>query len=214
MKEFDFIECLEIKELLGRKADNELHLMEMIEEAPADSIYYHTHSYFLRHFYLSGQYPNDFANWTVLQVRDRVLGEKLGSITPAPGKGIEEIRSEIIDIMDAHLSSLRTVPAVIQGEPFYFMKSRIIKVPTGKKAGSLDEFIKVLSSIHASAIYFHMFEARIRIKKGKSDFSIWLEEVLGLGGLADKIEKIDCYMYSLEQIRRKIVELCQKELKK
>jgi len=37
--------------------------------------------------------------------------------------------------------------------------------------------------------------------------------VLGLRGLADKIEKIDCYMYSLEDLRAKIIDLCERELK-
>ncbi|MBD3379570.1 MAG: hypothetical protein GF408_03805, partial [Candidatus Omnitrophica bacterium] len=46
-EKFVFSCCVEIKELLGQKADNALHLLEMIEEAPEDCIYYHTHSYFL-----------------------------------------------------------------------------------------------------------------------------------------------------------------------
>ncbi|MFC1592671.1 DUF5752 family protein, partial [Candidatus Omnitrophota bacterium] len=78
MHEFIFMGCIEIRELLGKSADNEQELMELIEEVSIDSIYYHTHSYFLRHFYIAGPYPNDFANWAAIQVRDRVLGEKLG----------------------------------------------------------------------------------------------------------------------------------------
>jgi len=40
------MDCIEIKELLGKKADDEQELLELIEEVPLDSIYYHTHSYF------------------------------------------------------------------------------------------------------------------------------------------------------------------------
>lgn len=46
MYEFSFMGCIEIKELLGKKADDERELLELIEEAPRDSIYYHTHSFF------------------------------------------------------------------------------------------------------------------------------------------------------------------------
>jgi len=214
MNTFRFTECVEIKELLADKADNELQLLERIEEVPLDSIYYHTHSYFLRHFYLVGQYPNDFANWAALQVRDRVLGEKLGVVTPSGSKTIEDIRAELLDIIDDHLSAIKTVPSVVYGEPFYFMKSRIIEVPTEVEVKDLPEFAAALRKIHASAIYNHTFEARMRMKKGKSDFSIWFDEVLGMGELAGKIEKIDCYMYSLEDLRAKIINLCEREFEK
>ncbi len=214
MKEFHFMGCIEIKELLGKKADDERELLELVEEVPIDSIYYHTHSYFLRHFYISGTYPNDFANWVAVQVRDRVLGEKLGAITPSAEKTLEDIRLELIDTIDAHLSAIKIVPAVVYGQPFYFMQSQIIEIPTGVTVSNLEEFLGALQTIDASAIYNHVFEARLRDRRGRSDFSIWIDEVLDKRGLADKFEKIDSYMYSLESLRVKLVELCKQELEK
>ena len=46
MDAFEFKGCIEIKELLGKKADDVLKLLELIEEVPTDSIYYHMYSYF------------------------------------------------------------------------------------------------------------------------------------------------------------------------
>ena len=212
MNEFLFMGCIEVKELLGLKANDELKLLELIEEVPIDSIYYHTHGYFLRHFYIIGPYPNDFANWAAIQVRDRVLGEKLGSITPQPYKSLEDIRFELIDIIDQHLSSIKTIPFVVYGQPFYFMKSRIIKVPTGITAKNLEEFVNSLRTVDASAIYNHFFESRQRDSRGRNDFSRWIDEVLGLNELADRLESIDSYMYSLERLRGKLLDLCSSEL--
>ena len=130
MDKFEFRGCIEVKELLGKKADDELELLELIEEVPIDSIYYHMHSYFLRHRYIAEPYPNDFANWAAIQVRDRVLGEKLASVTSERFKSLEEIRLELVDIIDKHLSTINVIPFVVYGQPFYFMKSRIIEVPT------------------------------------------------------------------------------------
>jgi hypothetical protein len=214
MKEFRFTDCVEIKELLGKRANDVAKLLELIEEVPADCIYYHTTSYFLRHVYIAGAYPNDFATWAVIQVRDRVLGEKLASVTPSGNKSIEDIRTELIDIIDHYLSEIKSVPFVYQGQPFYFMKSRIVEVPTKLKAENLKQFIKVLKVVDASAIYNHVFEASLRDRRGRSDFSIWLNEVLGLGKLADEFEKIDSYMYSLEGLRNKLIDLCTKEVKR
>ena len=212
MKEFSFTDCVEIKEMAGKKAEDEARLMELIEDAPADAIYYHTHSYFLRHFYISGPYPNDFANWVAIQVRDKVLGEKLSAITPSSQHSIEDIRNDLIEVIDNHLSSIKNIPAVTYGQPFHLMKSRIIEVPTKLEAKNLKEFRSALEIVDASAIYNHIFEARLRVKKGRSDFSIWFEEVLGLNDLADRIEQIDAYMYSLEGLRGKILSLCDEEL--
>jgi len=212
MKEFEFTGCFEVKELLGFKADDELKLMELIEEVPADSIYYHMHSYFLRHFYIVEPFPNDFANWAAVQVRDKVLGEKLSSVTPWQTSDLEVIRGQLVEIIDDHLSRIKAVPSVAYGTPFHFMMSRIIEVPTGVVATNLEEFLEAIKTVDASAIYNHIFEARLREKKGKSDFALWFEDVLGRKELADKIERMDSYMFSLEGLRDKIADLCREEL--
>ena len=208
MKEFCFTDCVEIKELIGKKADDESSLLELLEEVPSDSIYYHMHSYFLRHFYIVGPFPNDFANWAGVQVRDKVLGEKLAAVNPSRSSDLEVVRAELIETVDKHLSSIRMPPTVIYGHPFYFMKSKIIEVPTKLTAGNLREFRDALAIVDASAIYNHIFEARLRVRKGKSDFALWFDEVLGLKDLAEKIEMMDAYMYSLEGLRAKILTLC------
>ena len=209
MMEFHFESCIEIKELLGKRADDEMELLELIEEVPADSIYYHMHSYFLRHRYIAGIYPNDFATWAAVQVRDRVLGEKLAAVTPW-GDGIEGIRSELIDILDRHITEIKTVPSVASGQPFYFMQSKIIKVHTGIFANNLNEFIEALKVIDASVIYNHVYEARLRDRRNRSDFSHWIDEVLGLKELAGRIEQVDCYMYTLEGFRSQLLNVCTK----
>lgn len=212
MYEFRFIGCIEVKELLGKSADDEQELLELIEEVPPDSIYYHMHSYFLRHFYIAGAYPNDFADWVVIQVRDRVLGEKLAAITPSGEKSIEDIRLELIETIDRYLSTMKVIPSASNGQPFYFVQSRIIEVSTGAVVDNLNDFIEALKTVDASAIYNHIYEARLRDRRGRSDFAIWIEEVLHMRRLAQKIEMIDSYMYSLEGLRQKLLDLCNKEL--
>jgi hypothetical protein len=209
---FKFIACTEVRELLGLHADNEVQLMEMLEDIPPDSIYYHMHSYFLRHVYLAGPYPNDFANWAAVQLRDRVLGEKLAAVTISPQKSIEDIRLEVIEVIDSHLCKTKTNPSATYGSPFHFMKSEIVEIPLQKEARNLSEFTDILRDIHASAIYYHIFEARIRVRRGRNDFSTWLGDIRGLRDLADRIEKIDFYMHSLEGLRAGILKLCHEEM--
>jgi hypothetical protein len=211
---FLFTGCWELREMVGRSARDEQQLLEAIEEIPLDSLSYHTHSFFLRHIYIAGPYPNDFATWAAIQVHDRVLGEKLGILNPYDFENLEALRTEIVNIIDEHLSRLQIIPRVIYGEPFYFMQSRIIEVPTGLEARSLTEFRKILVTVDASAVYYHNFEAILRLGRKMGDFALWIEEQLNLPELAQKISKVDFYMTSLESIRNRIIKLCDEVLVK
>jgi len=199
--------------MVGRSARDEQQLLEAIEEIPPDSLSYHTHSFFLRHKYIAGPYPNDFATWAAIQVRDRVLGEKLGILDPYDFENLEDLRTEIVNIIDEHLSQLQIIPRVVYGEPFHFMQSRIIEVQTGLEARTLIEFRKILATVDASVVYYHNFEAILRLGRRMGDFALWIEEQLDLPDLAQKISRVDFYMTSLESIRYRIIKLCDEVLK-
>jgi hypothetical protein len=94
------------------------------------------------------------------------------------------------------------------------MQSRIIEVQTDVIVSNLSEFYEALKTIDASAIYNHVFEARLRDQQGKSDFALWFESTLKMKELADKFEMIDSYMYSLEGLRKQLIDLCVQTLKK
>ncbi len=209
---FTFVGCVELQEMLGRRARNEQELLEHLEEIPADSIYFHTYSYFLRHSYIKGPYPNDFATWTAQEVGDNVLGERLGILNPFAFESVEALRSEIISIIDDHLKALKVVPRVVHGEPFEFMSSRIIEIPTGIEVETFEDFASALKDVDVSVIYFHVFEAELRMGKGHSDFAIWLETSVGQGALAERLDAIDPYLLSLEEIRAQILERCHEAL--
>ena len=209
---FLFTGCWELREMVGRSARDEQQLLEAIEEIPFDSLFYHTHSFFLRHKYIAGPYPNDFATWAAIQVRDRVLGEKLGILDPYDFENLEALRAEIVNIIDEHLSQLQIIPRAIYGEPFDFMQSRIIEVPTGLEARNLTEFRKILATVDVSVVYYHNFEAILRLGRRKGDLALWIEEQLDLPALAQKISILDFYMTSLESSRHRIIKLCDEVL--
>ena len=209
---FSFTGCWELRQMLGRSARDERQLLEAIEEVPLDSIYYHTHSFFLRHKYIAGPYPNDFATWAAIQVRDRVLGEKLGVLDPFEFADLESLRAAIAGTLEGHLAHLQIIPRVIYEEPFHFMQSRITAVPTGLESRTLTEFREVLASVDVSVIYYHTFEAILRLGRRNGDFALWIGEQLDLPELAEKIAHLDPYMTSLEAVRHRIILLCDEVL--
>jgi len=212
MTRFEFVACSELIQILGLRADDERELAETLEEVSLDCIHYHTHGHFLRHGFVGAPYPNDFATWAAIQVRDRVLGERLGVVSPLDFATLEELREEILTIIDDHLSHLSIVPRVVFGEPFDFMQSRIVEVPTGATAGTLEEFRAGLATILPSAIYFHTMEAPRRLARPETDFAAWLREGLGLDRLATAVNRVDPHAGSLERLRTELLRLLDAEL--
>jgi uncharacterized protein DUF5752 len=207
---FRFVSCMELREILGKRAMDESRLLEIIEEAPADSIYYHTHSYYLRHPYSQGVFPNDFATWAALHAQDRVLGERLGILDPFEFDDIERLRVEILTIIDDHLSHLRTIPRSATGEPFEFVRSHVIEADLGLQAWTLREFRGTMADVEVGAVYNHVCEARLRKGRLSGDFAGWLsaEDGLGLPDLAAEVVKLGRLGLSLEGMRMRIVRLC------
>ena len=205
---FCFSGCFELREILGKAAWDTRELLEFLEEVPEDSIYYHTHSYFLRHPYIAGFYPNDFAHWAATQVGDKVLAERLAVLLPRDFIDLEGLRNTMLNVLDQHLSRLDLVPRVAYGEAFHFMRSTMRRVDTGLEARDLKTFQEILAGVDLSVIFFHTFEAWFRHGRIEGDFAIWLDEELGLRELRQRIAQLDPYAMSLEGYRKRLLALC------
>lgn len=202
---FQFMGCVELRQTVGRRALDERELMDRLEEIPADSVLYHTHGYFLRHRPLTTSYGNDFAAWTAIHVRDQVLAERLAVVNPFDYATLEDLREDLIGTIDDHLRRLSSVPRVEFGEPFYFQQSQLVEVALGTPAWTLAEFRATLADVDASALYVHMVEARVRLGRRSGDFAEWIRTSLGLPELAQRIERLDTYMTSLERVRARVL---------
>ena len=211
---FVFTGCVEVRQALQRTASDERELMDRLEEVPAGSIFYHTNGYFLRHRPITTAYGNDFAAWVAVQVRDQALSERLAVINPFEFASIEALREELITVVHDHLRPLRTVPRVETGEPFHFQQSYIVEVELGPPTTTLAEFRDGLATVDASAIYFHMVEARARLGRRSGDFAEWIRGSLKLTTLAERIERVDTYMTSLERVRARVLALIDAELER
>jgi uncharacterized protein DUF5752 len=204
---FRFIGCVELRQAMDQRATDERELLDRLEDVPAGSIFYHTHGYFLRHRPITTAYGNDFAAWVAGQVRDQVLAERLAVINPFEFASLEDLRDELMSVVHDHLVRLSAVPRVEFGEAFHFQQSHIVEVPLGAAATTLAEFRTGLAEVDASAIYFHMVEARARLGRRSGDFAEWIRGSLALPALAERIERIDAYMTSLERVRARVLSL-------
>ncbi len=209
---FHFYTEMSLVELLGRKAKNLVELLDGIRSVPGSCIYHHTHKFLRQHHYLSPEPPNDFAYWTGSVFGDELLGERLASVDIIQFNSIRDLREKFITTIEEHLSEKPEEHSVFSGYEFHFMKARSFVIKTGHVAGTLQEFLDIVRVIDAHSLYFHIFEARIRLERADNDFSFWLGMQLGEKELARRIAQIDPYTITLEGLRKKIVTLIEERL--
>ena len=88
-----------------------------------------------------------------------------------------------------------------EGEEFFFVNSIHVIIATQYSAYTLEEFMTMLQQISINSLYFHIFDARLRLGRPTNDFSLWLEQQLGEVELAKEIESLDPYAHNLESLR-------------
>jgi len=57
------------------------------------------------------------------------------------------------------------------------------------------------------SIHHHFIEARLRLKLVSNDFSMWLEKEIGLPKVAARLNRIDIYTLTLEDVRQQLIRI-------
>jgi len=165
-KPFTFSGCVELRQTLDVHALDERELLHRLGEAPAESIFFHTFGYFLRHRAFTTAYGNDFARWAALEIGDRALAERLAVVDPFAFPALDALREHLVTILQDHLRGRENV----------------------------DE----------SAIYLHTIETRARERRAEG-FAEWLRDALDLPALAERFERVDPYLTTLERVRARLL---------
>ena len=80
-------------------------------------------------------------------------------------------------------------------------------LPTTFVAHSLPEFADALAHVTVHSIHHHFIEARLRLQLRSNDFSLWLDEEAGLKEAARRLNRIDIYTATMEDVRRHILRI-------
>lgn len=203
---FYFFSELHLVKLLGIRAKNPCELLERIKQVPPSSIYYHTHRFLQQHHYLSPEPPNDFAYWVTNILGLDALGESLASVDIVRFGSIDELRQEFIRILFDYIAKGKYCLDCEAGEEFHFMDCVTVIIPTPYVARTVREFLDIIPKLSIYSLYFHVFEARMRLRNAENDFSRWLRDS-GQIALADKLSRLDPYTMTLEGLREKIIKV-------
>lgn len=211
---FRFCTRLHLSELTGLRAITLDQLLALVKKVPGSCIYHHTHRFLQQHQFFSPEPPNDFAYWVAEILGEDELGERLVSIDIMQYSTVRGLREKIASTIEDYLNGnpLAKLKFAKSGEEFHFIKSVSFILPTSYIAYNLKEFTEILKKITVDSIYFHIFEARLRLEKPTNDFSSWIENSLGDKELADKISGFDPYTHTLEDLRNKIIQIVERRI--
>jgi hypothetical protein len=210
---FYFYTSSNLVELTGEKADTLEELVALLKRCTGSAIFYHVfQSYRERHFAIE-KYHFDFAQWIFASLDEEVLAEKLGSLDIRNFASIRELREAIIQVIENHLQEYPQCGKRRGKTPFFLCQSISLVMPTKNVAWGLEDFYHIIEKIGIRSIHYHLIEARLRLGIHTNDFSHWIWTSLNKETLAQRIEDIDIYFYTLDEIRKIIVQFITEEIK-
>ncbi len=195
---------------IGRERATTLgELLEALRTCPNDSIFQHTFQTLQEHHFIREGFSNDFAHWAFAACNEVGLAERLAAIDVREFTSIADLRNRLVTITEDYLKKNPRARDRAALEPFYFCASDTVVIPTPLVARNLVEFIDSLKKVSIHSIHYHFIEARLRLKLNSNDFSVWLEEEMDLGALSDKLNRIDIYTSTLNDVRDQILRILQ-----
>lgn len=205
--EFRFFTERRLVALTGRRARNLAELLEHLRAVSGSSIFYHTHHLHHSHHFEKPRFYNEFANWTSHALQEEGLAERLGAIDLLGATSIRAIRDAIVERISKYIeSSRKPTRECPPGDEFHFCEAKSFVMPTGVVARNNSELFNGIAAATNSSLHFHFFEARLRLERPVNDFSQWLG-ARGETRLARRIERLNPYSMTLDELKREIVRL-------
>ena len=208
---FNIKDCTLITRMAGiDTAMNLRELRERLKICPIESLFHHFCETVIRPTFDDPEFRNDFAIWAAHNLRDRILAERLGILNPYAMDDFEQLRLQVLDIIDERLSQLVYFPWSPRGQEFQFMQAVTVVFDTGIQLKSPEDLIRKLPQMSLSSIYYHFVEARRRTPEKTDDFTTWLLDYgNGVEPLLKSLQGIDFYFLTLPELKQKLINAVQ-----
>ncbi len=192
----------------GKKAQNLREFLEGLQEVPTSSIYHHFWGRFLQSQFDEPEYNNDFAAWVYHGLHEKALAEQLSVIDPTEYDDIEDLRMELVEVVEERLDQSEYIPWAKTDQLFHFLRSQIVVFDTGRRIEDPKELPSLVPDLSQGSIFYHFIDARRRTPERCDDFSAWLaafgEEY---EDLRRSILAIDPYFSSLKDLRHILTDI-------
>jgi len=206
-------DCALIARATGKRARTMKELRDFLENIEPESIYYHFWGSLLRPRFEDPEYHNDFASWCAHNLNDEISAERLAVVDPSQFESMEDLRTELIEIIDERIDELDVLPATSRDKQFEFISSDIVVFATNHVINEPSELKEVIPGLSRGSIFYHFIDGRRRNPESIDDFRSWLlkyddscqDTIMG-------IAEIDPYFTSLTELRENLSEVFSKQM--
>jgi len=201
-------DCALIAIATGERANDLRELRDRLETTRPGCIYYHFWGGLLRSSFDDPEYQNDFAVWAYHGLHDRFLAERLALVDPTDFDDLEDLRRELIEIIEERLDENELVSWTAAHQQFQFIRSQIVVFDTGIRISNPIELKELIPQLTVGSVFYHFVDARRRTPNKIDDFSEWL---IGFADdydeLIEQIASLDPYFKSLTELRAQLGEI-------
>ena len=204
-------DCALVAISTGRRAQNLKELRNHTLDIHQDSIYYHFWGGLLQPRFDDPQFNNDFANWSHYRLHDNILAERLAVIDPTDFDDLEDLRREVVEVLDQRIDEVDRPAWVSIDRQFHFIRFKIVVFDTGWRIENPEDLPDLVARMSVGSIFYHVIDCRCRYPKRADDFRAWLE---GLGDrfepVCSRLAAIDPNFITLVELRRRLATALRK----
>jgi len=212
---FAIKDCALIAIATGWRAQGLRELRMHLRDIDAACIYYHFWGGLLRPRFDDPEYHNDFAIWAFHSLHNKALAERLALLDPAAFEGMEDLREELIEIIEESLDETEYPPLSRSDDQFEFVRSQIVVFDTKLTLERPEDLLRVVPRLSLGSVFFHFIDARRRNRSRLDDFSNWLLEFgEEYRELRNHLRELCPYFSSLKNLRGRLSEVFQSHLER
>ena len=205
---FEVRDCALVPISLGVRAQTLRGLADRLHEVPAGSVYHHFWGGLLRPNFDDPEYNNDFASWAYYALHDGILAERLAVIDPADFDEIDDLRQELIDVIESRIYETEVLLASKPDQKFEFLKAQIVVFDSEQEVRHPEELAEVVPRFTTSSVYYHVIDARRRNPNSRDDFREWLSSRNGdYEAVCHDLAEVDPYFTNLADLRDELAAL-------
>ncbi len=207
MEPFRIRDCALVVLGTGIKAQNLREFLEGLQKIPEGSIYHHFWGRLLQSQFDEPEYNNDFAAWVYHGLHEKALAEQLSVIDPTDYDNIEDLRQDLIEVVEERLDQSEYVPWAKADQLFHFLKSKIVVFDSGRRLEDPKDLPGLIPDLSQGSIFYHFIDARRRTPERCDDFSAWLKGLKQCEDLRQGLMAIDPYFSSLKELRHILTDM-------
>ncbi len=205
---FTVKDCALVVLATGRRARLLQEFRNHLRDVEPASLYHHFWGGLLQPRFDQREYNNDFAAWVRHGLHDGVLAERLAALDPTHFHDLEDLRLEILELIDGRLDEIEYLAWTHATEQFEFVRSQIVVFDTNRRLHDPRELAEVVPGLSTSSIFYHFIDARRRTPERHDDFRDWLAG-FGEDHLPTRkaLAEIDPYFGSLGDLREQLTSV-------